>query len=371
MKKALIVSTVSRQFYLFEQVNIKVLRELGYEVHGAANFSDRSERLEEINIIEHQIDFQRFPFSFKNLKAYFQLKKEIKDNDFEIIHSHSPVGGVIGRLAGYFSKKNSEIIYTAHGFHFFKGSSIVNWFLYFPIEFFLSFITDKLIVINNEDFKFAKKYLKMKNLILVNGVGVNYNKFKKIDLINKINKRVDYGFDENQFILIYVGELSKRKNQSVLVDVMKSIVKYKSDVILLLVGTGNEKNSLIKNIENNDLKKNIKLLGYRNDVADLMQISDLAVSSSKQEGLPVNLMEAMGVGLPLVVSNCRGNRDLVSNESNGFIIFGDDQVDTFTKKILYLIENELVRDSFSNKSFELSRNYSEDNIKNVMRSVYN
>ena len=129
MKKILIVSTVSRQFYLFEKGNIEVLKSLGYEVHGAANFSDANERLDELDIVRHHFDIQRSPLSLKNIKAYKQLKKLMQSENFNAVHCHSPMGGVLARLAAK-STKVAHVIYTAHGFHFYKGSPLINWVLY-------------------------------------------------------------------------------------------------------------------------------------------------------------------------------------------------------------------------------------------------
>lgn len=151
MKKILIVSTVSRQFYLFEQGNIEVLKSLGYEIHGAANFDDANERLDALDIIRHPFDIQRSPFSLKNIKAYKQLKQIMKSERFDAVHCHSPVGGVLARLAAKASKI-SPVIYTAHGFHFYKGAPRKDWLIYYNIEKYLSKYTDILVTINKEDY---------------------------------------------------------------------------------------------------------------------------------------------------------------------------------------------------------------------------
>lgn len=236
-EKILIVSTVSRQFYLFEQSNIKALRALNFEVHGAANFEDRSERLKEVNVIEHHIDIQRSPFSLKNIKAIKQLEQLVKKEKFDVIHCHAPVGGVLGRLVG---KKfpNCKVIYTAHGFHFFRGAPLKNWLLFYPIEKFLSKYTDHLITINNEDYKLAKEKFNMKNLHHINGIGVDLAKFQAIMKEDKYNLRQSIGFSRTDKILIYVGELSYRKNQTVLINAMETVVKQFPEVKLLIVGKG-------------------------------------------------------------------------------------------------------------------------------------
>ena len=177
MKRCLIVSTVSRQFTLFERGNIEVLKELGYEVHCVANYSDATEDLKELGIIEHNIDIQRSPFSLKNIKAYKQLRNIINSDKYDLIHCHSPMGGVLARLAAKKTRKinHTRVIYTAHGFHFFKGAPLINWMLYYPVEKCLSKYTDCLITINQEDYNIARKKFKARKVELVNGIGVDEN----------------------------------------------------------------------------------------------------------------------------------------------------------------------------------------------------
>ncbi|MGQ7553688.1 glycosyltransferase family 4 protein [Streptococcus suis] len=366
MKKALIISTVSRQFYLFEQVNIKILKELGYEIHGAANFSDRSERLKEVNIIEHHVEFSRNPLSIRNIFAFKKLLLIIRENKFDLIHAHSPVGGVYGRLAAKICNV-PRIIYTAHGFHFFKGAPKRNWLLYYPVEKLMSYLTDVLIVINEEDYKLAKSKFKLKQINFVSGIGVNYSKFKPISFEKKIEKRRQFGFTENDQILIYVGELNHGKNQGVLIEAMSEIVKKNPKVSLLLVGQGKLFSEYQEKIHNYNLQNNVHLLGYRDDVVDLLQIADIAISSSLREGLPVNLLEAMGVALPLLVSDCRGNRDLVTD--NGIVIH-DNIAKEWEKTILDLFDSPSKLREFGLNSLSHVKDFSEEQIRKKMLEIY-
>ncbi|MFA9414317.1 glycosyltransferase family 4 protein [Streptococcus sp. E29BA] len=369
MKKALIVSTVSRQFYLFEQANISALRKLGYEVHGAANFDERSDRLAEVDIVEHHIDFQRSPLSLTNIRAYKQLKELVEREKFDLIHCHSPVGGVVGRLVGM-QFPDTKVLYTAHGFHFFKGAPLKNWLIFYPIEKLLSRVTDCLITINQEDYQLAKNKFSMKKLELVNGVGVDYQKFSPISQVEKEKRRKQLDLDRFKHILIYVGELSKRKNQSVLINAMKVIVTNYPSTVLLLVGKGELMTFYQQEIKDLDLEDNILLLGFRDDVPNLMQISDIALSSSLQEGLPMHLMEAMGLGLPLIVSDCRGNRDLVEDGENGLIMSTMNSRD-WSEAITRLLENAELRKTMSQVSLIKSIQFSQFKIEKSMLNIYN
>ena len=186
MKKALMLASVASMIEQFNMNNIKILQQLGYEVEVAANFTDGGtldhnrleefkKELDEKKIKYIDIPFERSPFSVKNIKAYRLIKKLIKEENYELIHVHSPVGSVLGRLAA--RKTNAKVIYTAHGFHFFKGAPLKYWLMFYPIEKWLSKYTDILITINKEDYEIAKKKFKAKNIQLVHGIGVDKNRF--------------------------------------------------------------------------------------------------------------------------------------------------------------------------------------------------
>lgn len=108
---------------------------------------------------QFSICIARSPFSFKNIRAYRQLKKILVENNYDLLHCHTPMGGVLGRLAArkLWKAGKIKVIYTAHGFHFYKGAPLLNWLLYYPVEKCLSRCTDVIVTINEEDYERAKK----------------------------------------------------------------------------------------------------------------------------------------------------------------------------------------------------------------------
>lgn len=328
MKKALILASVASMIEQFNMGNIKVLQELKYEVHVATNFIDsgtitreRAEelknKLKDLNVKYYQIDFDRNVLSTKNIQAYKQVKKLISENKYNIIHIHSPIGGVCGRLAAKKERKNgTKVIYTAHGFHFFKGAPAKNWLIYYPVEKWLSKYTDCLITINEEDYNLAKKKFKAKNVEYVPGIGVDENKFNfEMSREERNELRKSLGIDEDDFVFIQVGELNNNKNQIMTIGAMKELAKENNKIKLLLVGIGDLKEYYENKIKEYNLEKSVFLLGYRKDVPKLLKISNVLISTSKREGLPVNILEAMFAGLPIIATNCRGNRDLVPDNN--------------------------------------------------------
>ncbi|WP_427337950.1 glycosyltransferase family 4 protein [Caloranaerobacter sp. DY30410] len=367
MKKVLFTATVDGHILNFHIPYLKWFKEQGYEVHVASNGNSNIPFVD----VKYNIPFERSPFKVTNLKAYRQLKNIIDNNNYRLIHCHTPMGSVLTRLAAKKArKKGTKIIYTAHGFHFFKASPLINWLLYYPVEKWLSKYTDCLITINDEDYECAvKNKFKAGSVKKVNGVGVDLNKFTPQTVEKKKELRKQYGYNDTDFILICVAELNHNKHQDLLINAV-SILKNKiPNIKLLLVGSGNLMKQYKKQVKKLGLEKYIQFLDYRSDVSNLLIISDLLVSASRREGLPVNVMEAMATGLPLVVTDCRGNRDLVKNGENGYVV-GIDDVDGFANAVEELYGSQESRQEFGQKSLEFIKQYSLESVMKEMDEIY-
>lgn len=382
MKKALIIATVSGFLWQFEMNNVKILQNLGYEVHFGSNFHNPhygsdNHRLDRTGIICHQIDFVRSPFKLKeNLSAYKQLYKLIKNIHFQLIHCHTPMGGVISRLAvKRYTRKvannrnktigQMKVLYTAHGFHFFKGAPIINWIFYYPIERWLARYTDVIITINKEDHQLAQKFFLKKGgkIEKINGVGISLEEYH-INRKDKETLRKQLAFDIDDFIFISVGELSKRKNHRIVIEAIRKLSKEQdiSYIRYIICGDGPEHNKLQHLIYRYNLQDNVLLVGYQEDIQTLLELSDCFILPSLQEGLPVALMEAMAVGLPIISSNIRGCIDLLDGES--FIVKTNDvmQYANAMKKIILIKP--------AKRKYKQLEKYGKKNITKQMYRIY-
>lgn len=334
MKKVLFVATVVGHIRAFHLPILKWLQENGWETHVAAKADSALVNNVEYCNVFHNIDFTRKPFTFNNILAYCQLKKVFEQYNFDIIHCHTPVGGAITRLAAKNVRiKGTKVIYTAHGFHFYKGAPFLNWLVYYPIEKFLSRYTDVLITINKEDFARAKTF-HAKKVEYIPGVGIDIDKIQAVT-VNRTEKREKLGIPEDAFLIISVGELNKNKNHELVIKAL-SQMKCGKDIFYIIVGDGPLKNHLAELIANLGMNTKMQLLGYRTDVIELLKTSDCFVFPSLREGLPVSLMEAMASGLPVVCSNIRGNTDLVDDGVNGYLFQNSDMkslLDSLNKAI--------------------------------------
>lgn len=366
MKKVLFVATITRHILGFHTPYLKYFKEQGYEVHVASKGN------QEIPYCDKHFDlpFERFPLKINNIKTYKQLKKIINENEYEIIHSHTPVGGVLARCAARkVRKKGTKSIYTAHGFHFYKGAPIKNWVLYYPIEKICAKWTDCLITINNEDYEFAKRKLNIKQIEHVYGVGMNTTRFEK-ELTNeeKLEFRRSLEIKENDIVFSYVAELNKNKNQILLINAINELKEKYDNLKLLLIGDGPLINYYKKIIKDKNLQDNIKVLGRRRDINEILSITNIYLASSLREGLPVNVIEALYKSLPIIARDNRGHRELVKNEINGFIIYNK-------KELINRIEN-IINDKksiliYQNNSKNIAQKYLFDNVNNEIKRIYN
>lgn len=367
--KALIITNLTKRFQPGHFTMIDPLKELGYEVHWATNFSEYKEDITQVPIKIHHIDFIRNPFHPANFKAYIQLMKLLKQEKYDVIHCNSPIGGVLGRICGR-QAKVPKIIYTPHGFHFYKGAPFINRTLYKAVEIYLSKKTDTLITIAKEDYNSAlgfKRINKNLEIFYVPGVGID-----RESIINALDKReelcMELGIDEESFLVISVGELNKNKNQSVVIRAIADIQNNKN-VHYILCGVGPLKEELKKLSKEKGINSQVHFLGFRNDVIQLMKSCDLFVMPSYREGLSRAIMEAMGTGLPIIASKIRGNVDLIINEENGYLIDPKDD-EKLAKLINKLMQDKKLRKRVSEKNISDSEKYDMKQIKHKIRTIY-
>lgn len=361
MKKVLFAATVDSHILHFHIPFLKLFKDKGYEVHVATNGDEKIPYCDK----KHVISFERSPFKINNLKAIKQLKKVIKEENFEIIHCHTPMGSVVTRLAARKArKKGTRVIYTAHGFHFYKGASLLNWMLFYPIEKWLSRYTDTLITINDEDYQLAKKKFKKTNVEYVPGVGIDPKKFDiKMSDKEKDKLRKEIGIKKSDFVMIYPARLDKNKNHILLINAMNNIIKVDSSVKLLLPGDDELNGFYQEQVKKMELGNNILFLGYRTDINKLLKICNLAVSSSLREGLGLNLVEALYSGIPIVATHNRGHNEIVKNNVNG--LYSLNNAEDFSSKILYIKNNISMFKNLNVDKFLL------DNVINEMIKIYN
>ena len=346
MKKVLFVAKVVRSHIAtFHLPYLKMFKEMGWKTAVAAHndYNDPRDCVIPNCDTYFDVPFERFPLSPNNVTSYRQLKKIIDAGEYDIIHCHTPVSAMITRLAALSARKRgTKVIYTAHGFHFFKGAPLINWLLYFPVEWFLARYTDALITINKEDYARAQKFA-AKKVYYVPGVGIDTKKFA-VDPETKREKRAairtELGIPDDAIVLLSVGEVNENKNHRVVIEALSKLEE--KNVHYIICGRGELEDSHKNLAKQLGLEGRVHLTGYRNDVADFYQAADVFVFPSLREGLPVAVMEAMASGLPIVCNDIRGCADLIENDVNGTILV-ESNGNSYASAISTYLDNSICR----------------------------
>lgn len=368
-KKILYVATVVKTHIMqFHVPYIKMMKELGW--HTAVAGKNDYENPEDLNIpycdSYFNIPFHRSPLKTVNFRAYRMLKKCIDEGEYDIIHCHTPVGAMLARLASVKArKKGTKVIYTAHGFHFFKGAPLANWLIYFPSEWLCSFLTDVLITINREDYVFAQKHMHAKRIIHVPGVGVDLSRFGTNDRdFRKLKQELNIG--EDDFVLLSVAELTRNKNHSMILDALA--ILQNSHIRFISAGRGVCMEELLAKTKKLGLEKTVSFLGYRNDVGALYGLADAFIFPSFREGLSLALMEAMASGLPSVVGAIRGNVDLISDNIEG--LYAELTPQGLADGIMRLYDSAELRDRLGSAAKEKIQNFGLEPVLETVKKVY-
>lgn len=370
MKKVLFVATVVRlHLNLFHLPYLRWFHDRGWQVDVAANNDFENPEDCVIPCCDHHyvLPFERSPFKKGNLEAYRQLKALLDREHYDIIHCHTPMGGVIARLAaGSARNKGTKVLYTAHGFHFYDGAPLINWLLYYPVERILSRRTDLLLTMNGEDHRRAQTF-HAKRTEMVNGVGIDLSRFAEATAEQKAEVRRELGLKESDIFAFTVGNVIPRKNQSVLIRAAKELNDPRFH--LFIAGDGPLEPELKALAKDLGIENQVHLLGFRRDVYRLSSAADLFLFSSRQEGLSVSVMEAMACGLPIVASAIRGNTDLIDPGKGGFLVEPDDAAG-FADSIRRLLQQPGIRLDMKRYNLEKIRKYSIEAVTAQMARLY-
>lgn len=387
MKKALVHAHTAYMITQFNMDNIRILLDLGYEVDVACCFEDadsavdpqelsrRRKVLTDMGVRVIETASLRRIFDIKEmLKAYRQLKEKMDSRGYDIIHTQSPIGGVICRLAARDARKNlgTKVIYEGHGFHFFKGAPLKNWLIYYNAEKFCSRFTDLIITINQEDYKNALSRLKAKDVVYVPGVGVDVDKFSPTEEGRRL-VREELNISDDTTVILSLGELIKRKNHESAIKALAGLNAsgcFKDrDFVYLIGGRGKLSEDLKALAYSLGIGDKVKLLGFRTDSDNVFSAADIYLFPSFQEGLPVALMEAMTAGLPVAASRVRGNVDLITDGGGGYL-FDPFSVKDIEEKLKKLFENEKKWNEMGEINRLTMGGFTKEKVNAEMKKIY-
>jgi len=372
-KKVLFAATVVKTHMMqFHIPYLKMFQEMGWETAVAAknDYEDPADCRIPYCDTYYNIPFARVPWKKDNIASYRMLKKIIDEGQYDIIHCHTPVGSIVTRLAAMGArKKGTKVIYTAHGFHFFKGAPLINWLLYFPAEWLMGPVTDVLITINREDHARALKRIRAKRIEYVPGVGINTEKFRSTPEQCR-EKRRELGFGDEDFLILTVAEMTLNKNH---ITILRAMAQLKDTpefekMHYLIVGRGEAWASLEQSARELGIADHVHFLGYRTDAAQLYGACDLFAFMSFREGLSVALMEAMSSGMPIVCTKIRGNTDLIEDGVSGQ--FCENSPEAVAQAFLQMYRNPEGRTAMGSAAARRAQLFGEESVHRQVKDIY-
>lgn len=366
--KVLYIATSDIHIQTFHLPYLKWLKENGCEVHLAV---ENRGNLKIPNVDQFfYLPFPRSPFHIANYTSYKKLKHLINNDNYDLIHCHTPIPSMLTRLAARKARrKGTKVLYTAHGFHFYKGGHVKNWLFYYPMEWFLSLFTDGIVTINIEDYLVAKNKMRAREAFYIKGIGVNPTKFQPLDNEKKTEICKALGYNENHFILLYIAEFIPRKNHQFVINSIPELVKNIPNLKVLFAGKGKLLDEMRKHANKNNLSSHIDFLGFVKDVSPYAAIADIGISSSKQEGLGLGLAEEMFCSVPIVATMDRGHKEMIIHGETGFM-FEQENQEEFVKYIALLHQDSNLREKMGKKSLERAQLFSIENSIKSMTRIY-
>jgi len=365
LSRVLFVATLYDHLLSFHLPHMRLLLQLGCEVHAAANINRPLQELQGMGVVCWDIPFSRSPYSRCTLKSYRELRDLFTHQKYDLVHVHTPVASFITRCVARRTGQKS-LLYTAHGFHFYRGAPIQNWLLYYPAEKWAARRTDALITLNEEDFKSGQMlgFVPGENLFWVHGVGVDLD--PHVEGGSPI--RTELGLSMHDLMIVCVGELNHNKNHASLLSAWRQFSLENANAYLILVGDGILRPELEASVMRRSIPR-VQFLGYRHDVPQILHEADIFVLCSKREGLPRAVMEAMVAGLPVLATDVRGTRELVRNGSTGILVNPKDR-GQIVSGLQRLAENPGLRSRMGSLGKERISDYSTDAVLEEMMHIY-
>lgn len=286
-------------------------------------------------------------FSFYDISVLFEIIRIIKSKDIDFVMSHSSKIGVLGRLASFFTNKRNAFV--VHGWSFSNNKSILASWIYLLIERIMKPFSDYIILVSKYDQRLGHKHnlLSNKNTLIYNG---------SRDLLkNKVKVK-----SNTKITLSFVARFSYQKDHETLFQALSNLKKSDLNKITInLIGGGNLMGTYIARSQELGIHKSLNFVGETPDVDKYLLESDLFMLISNYEGLPVSIIEAMSVGLPVIASDVGGINELVENGVNGYLVKKNDFLRLSEVLIEIINKNSFDLKSMGNSSRELfQKNFS-------------
>ena len=369
MPKLLVVTTVPITIRSFLLPFVRHFISLGWQVDGMAQgISEDDDCVRECDRV-YDIQWSRNVFDPRNLLAGISRVREVvSQENYDLVHVHTPIAAFVTRYA--LKDSQVKVIYTAHGFHFYKGGNAIKNTIFFNLEKLAGNWTDYLVVINQEDEAAARnnRFLSDEKIYYTRGIGVDtdYYAAGKVEpkAIAKVKRELQ--LSDTDSLLLSIAEFTPRKRHP---DLLNALAKTANPKIhLALAGEGKTRSAMEALARELNIDKQVHFLGYRKDIPTLIQAADAVLLVSQQEGLPRSIMEAMCLNTPVIGTNIRGTQDLLSDGCGLLVELGN--TDALAEAMIRVVEDPQSLATMAEKAKVKMQDYDIEQIIKQYEDIY-
>lgn len=318
--------------------------------------------------VERVIDLpmEKSMWSPKNLKASILLSDEMRRENYTLVITHTSLAAFFTRLALWGLEERPKVVNMVHGYLFDDDTPWLKRSMLLAAERWMAPDTDLVLTMNRWDYETAKKYQLGQKVVQIPGVGVDFSRFDHVSPDSRERLRKKHGIPADAFVLIYAAELSGRKSQKVIIQAMEHLPE---KVWLVLAGEGALRAECEALTQRLGVADRVLFPGQVRDIPSWYAMADAAVSASRSEGLPFNIMEAMHMGLPVVASNVKGHQDLIEDDVTGLLCpYGD--VEACTERIRRLVGSGWLRRELARNAREAVEQYGLERVMPLVWEQY-
>ena len=370
--KILQVATVATTINAFLLPFAKKFKQEGWHVDAAAEGASSHQNVVKEHDNCFDIHFCRNPFHMLRLfRSLLQIRSLLVREQYDIVHVHTPIAAFLTRI-GSIGLRKTKVFYTVHGFHYINTNPVWKNMLFYLAEKLAGFRTDHLFVMNQDDYLFAhkKNIVSDKAITFTYGIGVNPEQYVFNEESQK-KIRMELELSDNTFMLLQVAELNSNKNHQVVLEALSLLKQRNSDfnICYVIVGTGILKTKLEQKVQELQLNNHVVFLGQRNDVPELLAACEALSLSSKREGLPRCMLEAMCMKKPIIASSIRGCNDLLETGAGILVDFNDPE--EWSKAINELFSNPKGNHKMGSIGYRLIQDkYQQNKVVDVVLNTY-
>ncbi|OKH53218.1 glycosyltransferase family 1 protein [Calothrix sp. HK-06] len=374
MKSILMVTTIPETLQAFILPFAKHFRTQGWRVDGmASKIFSNAQCLQNFDYV-WDVEWSRNPLDLQNLLlAPRVIQQVVQQEKYDIVHVHTPVAAFVTRYALRNIPQlqhKPKVVYTAHGFHFYRGGKPLKNAIFLNLEKLAGRWTDYLVVINREDEEAAKhhKLVSPKRIYYMPGIGVDLKQYSSDSISSSevMQIREELGLAPQTQMLLSIAELILRKRPQ---DILKAFAHLnKSNTLLAFAGNGPLLNDMQQLAKELNVADKVRFLGLRKDIPILISAAVATVIASEQEGLPRCVMESMSMGVPVIGTEIRGTQDLLKDGCGFLVKVGD--VVSLSKAMAYVLNNPLEARIVGQRARERITQYDVNHITELHSALY-